>query len=321
MLDVGDCRRGRNVQLGLGQGQHRQLARGAALVARLAGFLAQLVFTQAGNRVMRRVQLLIGNDDDRRIVPLLDFAQCTALFVEQEVGNLHRGLDQHLPGVFLHRMFFGHADDRQRQRFNAAHPPLAFAARADQLAGFAQARTQALAAHFHQAETADAAELNARAVVLERILQAVFDLALVLGGGHVDEVDHHQATEVTQAQLAGHFLGRFQVGVERGLLDIAALGGTCGVDVDRGQRLGLVHHDRAAGGQADMPLVGRLDLRFDLEAVEQRDVVLVMLELAQGLRHYLLHEFAGGVVHLLGIDQDFTDIGTQVVAQRAHDQA
>ena len=65
VLDIGDCRGGRNVQLCLGQSQYRQLAWGATLVARLAGFLAQLVFTQAGNRVMRRVQLLVGNDDDR----------------------------------------------------------------------------------------------------------------------------------------------------------------------------------------------------------------------------------------------------------------
>ncbi len=252
---------------------------------------------------------------------LFDLAQGAALFVEQVVGDFHRGLDQHLPGVFLHRMLFGDADDRQRQRFHRAHAAMAVATRADDLAGFAQARTQALAAHFHQAEARNAAQLHARTVVLERVLQAVLDLTLVLVGGHVDEVDHHQAAQVAQAQLAGHFLGRFQVGLERGVLDVTALGGARGVHVDGGQRFGLVDHDRAARRQAHVAFIGAFDLRFDLEAVEQRNVVGVVLELAQGLRHHLLHEFAGGVVQLLGVDQDLAHVGAQVVAQGAHDQA
>ncbi len=270
---------------------------------------------------MRGVQLLVGDDHDRRVVALFDLTQRVALFVEQVVGDLDRGLDQHLPGVLLHRMLFGDADDRQRQRLHAAHAAMAVAARADDLAGLAQARTQALAAHFHQAKARDAAQLNARAVVLERVLQAVFHFALVLVRRHVDEVDHHQAAQVAQAQLAGHFLGRFQVGLERGVLDVAALGGARRVHVDGGQRFGLVDHDRAAGRQAHVAFIRAFDLRFDLEAVEQRDVVLVMLQLAQGLRHHLLHEFAGGLVELLGVHQNLADIGTQVVAQGAHDQA
>jgi len=42
---------------------------------------------------------------------------------------------------------------------------------------------------------------------------------------HVDEVDDHQATEVTQAHLAGDFVGAFQVDVGRGFLGVAALDG------------------------------------------------------------------------------------------------
>ncbi len=319
-LDRGDRRHRRDVELGLGQCVHRQLARGAALVARLAAFLAQLVLAQARDFVMRGVQLLVGDDDDRRVVAGLDLAQRRALLVEQEVGDFHRGLDQHLSGVLLHRVLLGDADDRQRQRLDAAHAAMAITTRADDLAGLAQARAQALAAHLHQAEARDAAQLDARAVVLERVLQAVLDLALVLGGGHVDEVDHHQAAEVAQAQLAGDFLGRFQVGLERGLLDVAALGGARGVHVDGGQRFGLVDHDRTAGGQADIALIRSLDLRFDLEAVEQRDVVLVVLELAQALRHHLLHELARVGVELVGVDQDLADVRAQVVAQGTDDQ-
>ncbi|MCW0401745.1 hypothetical protein NB700_004301 [Xanthomonas sacchari] len=319
VLHIGHRRR-RDVQLRLGQRVHRQLARGAALVAGLGAFLAQLVLAQAGHFVVRGVQLLVGDDHDRRVVALLDLAERAALFVEQVVGDLHRGLHQHLPGVLLHRVLLGDADDRQRQRLDAAHAAVAVATRADDLAGLTQRRTQALAAHLQQAEARDAADLHPRAVVLERVLQAVLDLALVLVGGHVDEVDDHQAAEVAQAQLARDLFGRLQVGLERGVLDVAALGGARGVDVHRGQRLGLVDHDRAAGRQAHAALVGGLDLRLDLEAVEQRDVVGVVLELAQALRHHLLHELLGVAVHLGGVDQDLADVGAQVVAQGADDQ-
>jgi hypothetical protein len=68
-------------------------------------------------------------------------------------------------------------------------------------------------------------DLDPGAVHLEGVAQAVFHLALVLGRGHVDEVDDDQAAQVAQAQLAGDFIGRLQVGVQRGFLDIAALGG------------------------------------------------------------------------------------------------
>ena len=98
---------------------------------------------------------------------------------------------------------------------------------------------------------------------------------------HVDEVDDDQAAEVAQAQLAGDLVGRLEVGVERGRLDVAALGGARGVDVDRDQRLGVVDHDGAAGRQLHLVRVRRLDLALDLEAGEQRDVVVVELELAQ----------------------------------------
>ena len=319
MLHLGHRGRG-HIEVGLGQRDRRHLARRTAAVARLRRLFVEFVGAQARHFVVRRVQLLVGHDHDRRLVAGLDLAQCAALLVEQVVGDLHRGLHQHLSGVVLHRVLFGQADDRQRQRLDAAHAAVALAARADDLAGLAQARAQALAAHFQQAEARDAPQLHACAVVLERALQAVLDLALVLVRGHVDEVDHHQAAEVAQAQLAGHFLGRLQVGVEGGLLDVAALGGARRVDVDRGQGLGLVDHQGAAGGQADGALVGVLDLRFDLEAVEQRDVVGVVLELAQVVRHHLFDELARLGVHLRGVDQDLADVGAHVVAQGADDQ-
>ena len=53
----------------------------------------------------------------------------------------------------------------------------AAAMRAGDEAGLGERRTQPLAAHFHQAEMADVADLDARAVVLQRLLQAALDHA------------------------------------------------------------------------------------------------------------------------------------------------
>ena len=53
-------------------------------------------------------------------------------------ATLRRCLDQHLCGLVFHRLFFGQTQNRQRQRFDAAHAAVAIAARADDLAGFAQ---------------------------------------------------------------------------------------------------------------------------------------------------------------------------------------
>ena len=193
------------------------------------------------------------------------------------------------------------------------------AARAGDLGVLDQRRAQALAREFEQAELADLAELDARAVHLHHAFEALFHLALVLVRLHVDEVDDHQATEIAKAQLAADFFGSFQIGAEGGFLDATAAGALGGVDVDGGERFGVVDHDRAAGGQLDGGFVRRLDLAFHLIAAEQRDVVLVELELVQVGRHGRLHLLAGLLVGGRVIHPHLADVRAQVVAQRAQD--
>ncbi len=138
---------------------------------------------------------------------------------------------------------------------------------------------------------------------------------------HVDEVDHDQAAQVAQAQLAGQFFGGFEVGLERGFLDVGTLGGAAGVDVDRHQRFGVVDDDGAAGRQVDLAGEGGLDLVFDLEAREQRHVVAVTLDAIDVARHDSAHEGASLLVYFVGVDQDFADVRLEVVADGANDQA
>ena len=66
----------------------------------------------------------------------------------------------------------------------------------------------------------DAADLDAGAVVLQRILELALDRAVVALLLHVDEVDDDQAGEVAQPELAGDLLGRLEVGLERRVLDV-----------------------------------------------------------------------------------------------------
>ena len=59
---------------------------------------------------------------------------------------------------------------------------------------------------------------------------------------------------------------------------------------------------------------------LDLEAREQRDLVLVELELLERLRRDLLHELLHALVDLGVVHEDLADVRAQVIADRAHDE-
>src|SRR5574343_1101850 len=292
------------------------------LVRRFAAVvMVQIVMTQAGDRVCRRFEMNVRDQQDGDLVAQLDGLDVGALFVKQEGGDIDRNLDMHGTGIFLHRFLFEDAQDVQRRRFGRADVAGAGAARAGDVAGFGQCRTQALTGKFHQAEAADLAHLDAGTVEAQRIAQAVFDFALVLAVFHVDEVDHDQATQVAQAQLAGKFFCGFEVGLERGFLDVGTLGGAAGVYVDGNQRFGMIDDDGAAGRQVDLAGEGSFDLVLDLEAREQLHVVAVALDAIDVARHHRAHKGACLIKDLVGIDQDFADVRLEVIANGPNDQA
>ena len=142
----------------------------------------------------------------------------------------------------------------------------------------------------------DAADLDAGAVVAQRVLEAALDRAVVALLVHVDEVDHDQTGEVAQPELARDFLRRFDVGLERGVLDVMLSGRASGVDVDRDQGLGLVDHDVAAGAQLHGRREHRVELALDAVAREDRLGILVELHVFRMARHEHAHEFLGVLV-------------------------
>ena len=277
--------------------------------------------TQTDDLVLRRLEITVWDDDDRDLVAHLDARDVDALFIEQEGGDVDRYLAMNRPGVVLHRLFFDDAHDVQGGGLGAADVAGAVAARAGDVAGFGERRAQPLARQLEQAEAADLAGLDASTIMAQRIAQAVLDFALVLLRLHVDEVDDDQPAEVAQAKLAGDLVGGLLVGAQGGLFDVGAAGGAARVHVDRHECLGVVDHHRAAGGQGDLPRVGGFDLVLDLEAREQRHVVVVALDPVDVLRHHVGHELACLLVHVVGVDQDLADVGLEVVADRTNNEA
>ena len=176
--------------------------------------------------------MLAWQNDDAHFQPGFDLFDGMALFIQQESRTLDRQMGDHFFRAFLHGFFFENAQHRKRYRFHVAYRALAFTARARQLRGIAQRRTHPLSGHFQQAETRDTTGLNAGSIDFKRITQMVFHRALIFIGQHVNEVDDKQAAQIAQSELAGDFIGRFQVGIQRSFFNVAAFGGAGGVDVN-----------------------------------------------------------------------------------------
>ena len=171
--------------------------------------------------------------------------------------------------------------------------------------------------HFQQAEMRDSTDLDASAVVLERILQSTLHRAIVAALVHVNEVNDNEAGQISQAQLPGDFLGRLAIGLERGILDVMFASGASGVDVDRHQRFRLVDHDVAAGTKLHHRREHGVELALNAVAGEQRLRVLVMLYMLGVARHQHAHEVTRFLEAFFAGHDYFFDILAVKVADRA----
>ncbi len=126
----------------------------------------------------------------------------------------------------------------------------------------------ALARHFEQAEMADAAHLDAGAIVLQALLELALDRPIVPVLLHVDEVDHDEAGKVAQAQLAGPSPRSLHIGAQGSVLDVVLARGAARVHIDRDERFGLVEHDVAARFQVHDIREHLIELPLDAEAAK-----------------------------------------------------
>src|SRR5690606_23827378 len=202
-----------------------------------------------GDAHLGTLVLALGQDFDGHAVAILDLGEVGALGVEHVDRRFGRSVERDDRALALGGFILDQPESRETGARGGADEARAIAVRARARRRLEHAGAEPLAAHLHQPEARDAADLDTGAVVLERVLHRLLDLTDVRSVLHVDEVDDDQAGHVAQAQLAGDLARGLEVGVERGLLDAVLLGRTARVDVDRNQRLGRIDDQVAAALQ------------------------------------------------------------------------
>ena len=186
--------------------------------------------------------------------------------------------------------------------------------------GLQHAGAQTLSRHFQKAKGRNAANLNAGAVGLELVFQALFDGKIVATLIHVDEIDDDETRQIAQADLPGDLFGGFEIGLERRFLDRAFLGGAARVHIDGHQRLGDADDDVAARFE----LNGRVEhvgqIALDLVARKQRRGVGIGFHVLGVGRHDHLHEVLGVAIACLAFDQNLVDLAGVEIADGTVDQ-
>src|SRR6185312_4815143 len=108
---------------------------------------------------------------DAEALPDLELGQGLALVIEDEESDLHGDRDGDGRALLAGTLLLDGAQHMQRRGFRRADMAGAVTVAADLGAGLEQARPQALARELQQAEGADAATLDAGAIVAHRFLQ------------------------------------------------------------------------------------------------------------------------------------------------------
>ena len=272
------------------------------------------------DREVRALHLVARLHRDRNTVAVLHVDDERALVVQDVQRDASRSRCDQRGASVGNQGVFERADDGERHRLGRADDAGALAMRALRGGAFEHAGAQPLARHFEQSEMADAADLDARTIEAQRVLDAAFDGAIVALFLHVDEIDDDQAGEIAQLELTGNFVGSFEVGVERRFLDRKLAGRFARVDVDRDQRFRLVDDEVAAGTQIDERTEHRVQLLLDLVFVEQRLRITIVDHVLGVARHQHAHEVARFAVRRTAGDHDLVDLLGVQIADRALDQ-
>ena len=255
---------------------------------------------------------LVGPDRDDDAEALLQFAQVSALVVKHVEGDFRPGAQREVGGLALEQFRFDPAEQVQGHRFHRADIARALAVRAVLHGGLEHTGANALPRHFQEAEMADPTDLDAGAVMAQRVLETPLHGPVVALLLHVDEVDDDEAGEIAQPQLARHLVGGFQVRLQRGVLDIVLAGRPPRVHIDGDQCLCLVEDDVAAGLERHARADHRIELRFDPVLGEDRLVIAIGLDVLGMARHEHAHEILGlpvgfvarheNLVYVLGVE-------------------
>ena len=124
------------------------------------------------------------------------------------------------------------------------------------------------ARHFDQPQSRQPYNIGLIAVALECIAQRIHDLLLMLRALHVDKVDDDDAAQVAQADLPGNFDRSFAVHAENRVLQVQGAYKFAGIDVNDGERLGLIDVKIATVFKPYLVLQSLIQPAFDAVSVE-----------------------------------------------------
>ena len=105
-------------------------------VAGLDVFQTWIVVAQALKLVVRRFDVLVGDQQHGHALLEFDLGDLGALLVQQEGSHFHRHLHVHGGGVVLHGLFLDDAQDLQRRRLGVTDVAGAVATRAGDVRAF-----------------------------------------------------------------------------------------------------------------------------------------------------------------------------------------
>src|SRR6202166_492375 len=180
----------------------------------------------------------------------------------------------------------------------------------------------ALAGDAHQAKFVETQRFRRRFIFFEGLLQREQNFVAVAALFHVDEIDHDDAAEVAQANLAHDFFHRFQIGFDDGVFQARGTFADefAGVDVDGHQRFGVIDDDVAAGLEPNFGAQGFVEFVLDAELFEDGCFLGVQLDAADQLGLEAADEFDDLAEFFFAVDPDGGEIVADVIAQDAFDE-
>src|SRR6185312_15990549 len=264
------------------------------------------------------VDLGIGADGDGLAGELLHLAQALAALQLERLGDLRIDAQDQILALDAGGELAHFGVDLVADGGGRFHQPHAVAVGTGAAEGALEGLLHPLAGERDQAEVVEIEHLGGSAVGAHGLLEALQHALAVAALVHIDEINHNDAAEVAQANLAHDLLDGLEIGLHDGVFQpVGAADVLAGVDVNGHQRLGLVEHDVAAALQPDLALERIVDLLLDAEVLEQVEVVVQQ----RGRAHFL--ELLAQIVPLIG---EQTDVGEQLLvggagAGGAHDEA
>ena len=85
---------------------------------------------------------------------------------------------------------------------------------------------------------------------------------------HIDKIDDDDTAQIPQTQLAGDDLGCFKIGFKNGVVKTAYPDESSRIDIDGGQRLGLIDNEISAGFQVNPSGQGFFNFIFHSVKIE-----------------------------------------------------